>query len=222
MSGTNLLAILQLASPALPVGAYSYSEGIEWLVERGVIRSATDLEQWLRHELQYGSVQLDARVVRRLYGVMEQADPTALAYWNQWLSAQRDTEELRYQSWQMGNALIKLLKDMDLFPSWLTTPIQPCNYGVAFAITAYQWGISLADSLKIYLFSWTANIISAGIRTIPIGQTEGQKMLFRLHALIQEQSDVLTREAGELESCTIGLGLASMYHETQYSRLFRS
>ncbi|MEN9228276.1 MAG: urease accessory protein UreF [Gloeomargarita sp. HHBFW_bins_205] len=219
----SLLALLQLASPALPVGAYSYSEGIEWLVERGVLRSSADLERWLRQELQYGAVQVEGQVLRVLYGAIAQADNAQLDYWNRWLSAQRETEELRHQSWQMGQALLRLLQDMGLFPDWVTVALTPCNYGVAFALTAYQWGLTLPEALVAYLFSWAANLVSAGVRAIPIGPTEGQKLLFGLHGLIHQQTQALLAETTlPFYSCSVGLGLASMYHETQYSRLFRS
>ncbi|MCS6960003.1 MAG: urease accessory protein UreF [Pseudanabaenaceae cyanobacterium SKYGB_i_bin29] len=218
----SFLAALQLASPALPIGAYSYSEGIEWLVEEGVIKNGADLDRWLRHELCYGSVSLDGRILKLIYPLVVDFDIDHLIYWNNWLSAQRDTEELRYQSWQMGSALIKLLQDMGQFPPSLAINLTPCNYVVAFAITAYHWGISLEESLSIFLFTWSANIISAAIKAIPIGQTEGQKILFDLHQLIQAQTGAILLTEVELESCTIGLGLASMRHETQYSRIFRS
>lgn len=219
----DLLAILQLASPTLPVGAYSYSEGIESLVERKIITDGPSLDQWLRHELNYGSISLDAKILVRVFPAIVQQNVRDVIYWNHWLSAQRDTEELRLQSWQMGNALMRLITDMGFDLNWLGVDLTPCNYTIAFAITAHMWGIAVAESLHIYLFSWASNLISAGMRTIPIGQTTGQKLLCNLHDLLIERVDrTMTEASGELEACSVGLGLASMYHETQYSRLFRS
>ena len=108
----RLLKLLQLASPALPVGAYSYSEGIETLVENGAIASSQSLKHWLVQELNYGAIRIEAAVMVRAYQVAALADVAALVYWNQWLSAARETEELRQQSWQMGRSLLRLLLEL--------------------------------------------------------------------------------------------------------------
>lgn len=104
-----LLCLLQLASPALPVGAYSYSEGLETLVNTGTIGNEQSLKHWLEQELRYGAIRLEAAVMVRAYQSAQLDDTQALGYWNNWLSALRETEELRQQSWQMGRSLIRLL-----------------------------------------------------------------------------------------------------------------
>ncbi|PSB06716.1 urease accessory protein UreF, partial [filamentous cyanobacterium CCP2] len=108
----SLLHLLQLVSPALPVGAYSYSEGLETLVQANKITNLSTLEDWLAQELRYGAIRLEAAVLLRIYDAAHSNQLDRLSYWNQWLSAFRETEELREQSWQMGRSLVRLLGDL--------------------------------------------------------------------------------------------------------------
>lgn len=221
-----LLKLLQLTSPALPVGAYSYSEGLESLVDAGIITDQTTLEHWLKRELTYGAVRLEGGILLRSYQAIATQDWPSLTTWNQWLSAARETEELRNQSWQMGRSLLKLL--LDLHPDQLASPINDlkeanCNFAVAFAIAAYHWQIDSKTALLGYLHSWLANLVNAGVRLIPLGQTAGQHTLLTLQFDLEQALDaILHQPDGTLESCGWGLAIASMTHEIQYSRLFRS
>ncbi|NJR49113.1 MAG: urease accessory protein UreF [Leptolyngbyaceae cyanobacterium CSU_1_3] len=217
----NLLRLLQLASSTLPVGAYSYSEGIETLVQLDKINSAEGLEHWLRQELSYGAVRLEAAVMLRSYRSLSHFD--SLIYWNHWLSATRDTEELRSQSWQMGRSLLQLFQNLQ--PGSVPHPLlaDPCNFAIAFGIVAATWEIDERSALLGYLHSWANNLISAGIKLIPLGQTAGQKLLLSLSEVIDRSSqEILTIADDDLATCGWGLSLASMAHETLYSRLFRS
>jgi len=221
---SSLLCLLQLASATLPVGAYSYSEGLEMLVEQGVIAFPENLAHWLQQELSYGAVRLEAAVMVRAYQATQSGNLTALNYWNCWLSAARETEELRQQSWQMGWSLSRLLRDLipEIQPLIAAVGI-PCNYAIAFGIAAQKWQIELSSALLGYLHSWATNIIAAGIKLIPLGQTIGQQLLLALHPQIsQNAAEIIALEDDGLSSCGWGLALASMNHETQYSRLFRS
>lgn len=217
-----LLPLLQLASPSLPVGAYSYSEGLEALVEQKVIDNKDNLCNWLERELRDGTIRVEAAVMLRAYNTLERQDRAQLEYWNAWLSASRETAELRQQSWQMGQSLLKLLGNLQPELREFTV-ISPCNYAIAFGITAASWQIELEAAIAAYLQSWAANFVSAGVKLIPLGQTEGQQILFELRdRLLQTAQEILVLEDDELYSCTWGLSLASMTHETQYTRLFRS
>lgn len=224
MDNSTLLYLLQLVSPTLPVGAYSYSEGIETLVEREIINSKQSLENWLKHELCYGTIRTEVAVMLRIYQSISQEDIEAITYWNAWLSATRETQELRQQSWQMGRSLLKLL--IELQPSigkFLKVLDVNCNYAVAFGIAAASWQIEPEIAAIAYLQSWISNLISAGVRLIPLGQTAGQQILFHLNALLtQVTQEILVLKDEELSSCSWGLTLASMAHQTQYTRLFRS
>jgi urease accessory protein len=222
-----LLRLLQLASSTLPVGAYSYSEGVEAIVQVGKIESAASLEHWLRQELQYGAVRLEAAVMIRAGRSL--CDPDTLLYWNRWLSAARETEELRSQSWQMGRSLMRLFQDLHpgslpLTPhsSLLTSP-ESCNFAIAFGLVAASWEIDERSAVLGYLHSWATNLISAGVKLIPLGQTAGQRLLLGLGDAIERSTqEILTLQDDDLDTCGWGLSLASMAHETLYSRLFRS
>ena len=224
LTHSHFLAILQLASPALPVGAYSYSEGLEMLVENGTITNIENLQDWLKSELIYGSIRLDAAIMVRGFYAIQSGDMQALKRWNLWLSAARDTEELRAASWQMGRSLMQLLGKLepDILPV-VNAVGYPGNYAIAFAIACAHWDINIQAALLAYLHSWANNLITAGIKIIPLGQTAGQELLLGLQPLlITTVGEILTMADDDLGCCNWGLSLASMQHETQYTRLFRS
>ena len=226
----QLLCLLQLAFA--PVGAYSYSEGIESLVETGTIDNETTLRNWLQDSLQFGAVRVEAAVAVRALRAAKIGDLTALSYWNAWATAAKETEELRLQSWQMGRTLLRLLLDLRSPTSdQLKTIVQEfaasggnqCNFAIGFGIAAAHWQIEEEAAILGYLYSWAANLASAGVKLIPLGQTAGQQLLLDLHPQIScTAQEVLKLEDDDLGNCSWGLGLASMAHETQYTRLFRS
>lgn len=211
-------------NPALPVGAYSYSEGLETLVETKIINDVESLKYWLTQELRYGAIRLEAAVMLRSYRAVKAQDLSALSYWNNWLSAARETEELRNQSQQMGGSLIRLLKQLQpQIMSTITALDNPCNYAIAFGIAAANWEINSTAALLGYLHSWLSNLITAGIKLIPLGQTAGQLLLLDLQELLSTATaEIMNLHDDELSCCSWGLSLASMAHEQQYTRLFRS
>lgn len=211
-------------NPALPVGAYSYSEGLETLVETKIINDVESLKHWLTQELRYGAIRLEAAVMLRSYRAVKAQDLSALSYWNNWLSAARETEELRNQSQQMGGSLIRLLKQLQpQIMSTITALDNPCNYTIAFGIAAANWEINPTAALLGYLHSWLSNLITAGIKLIPLGQTAGQLLLLDLQELLSTATaEIMNLHDDELSCCSWGLSLASMGHEQQYTRLFRS
>ncbi|MDX2228735.1 MAG: urease accessory protein UreF [Leptolyngbyaceae cyanobacterium bins.349] len=227
MNSANLLRLLQLASSTLPVGAYSYSEGLETLTDQGHMTDQAALEHWLTRELQYGSARLDAAIVLRSHRAIAMQDWPALIAWNRWLTAARETEELRAQNEQMGRSLLKLWGDLHpelaTLPAIATLQAEGCQFAVAFAIAAQQGQLDEQSTLLGYVYSWVANLVSAGIKLIPLGQTAGQQTLVNLQPQIEQTvADVLQLADESLEVCGWGLAIASMIHETQYSRLFRS
>ncbi len=223
-NNNNLLHLLQLASPSLPVGAYSYSEGLETLVEVKTIHDRESLKHWLTAELKYGAIRLETAIVLRSYKSVITGDRQALYDWNAWLSAARETEELRNSSWQMGRSLSRLMSKIQPEVKPLIDAVgEPCNYAIAFGIAAAFWRIQLRATLLGYLQSWLTNLISVGVKLIPLGQTTGQELLLEFQPLLIEMVNaVLELEDEELSCCSVGLSLASMTHETQYTRLFRS
>lgn len=224
LTDSHLLSILQLASPALPVGAYSYSEGLEMLIENGTITNSQNLKQWLEAELRYGAMRLDAAVMVRVWQAAKVGDVETLRRWNLWLSAARETEELRASAWQMGRSLMQLLGKLqpEILPLADAVGI-PCNYAIAFGIASAHWNINIQAALLAYLHSWATNLITAGIKLIPLGQTAGQELLLELQGLFSAATvEILALADDDLGCCSWGLSLASMQHETQYTRLFRS
>lgn len=233
-SAQALLRLLQLTSPALPVGAYSYSEGLETLVEQGLVITPTALTDWLKQELAYGLVAIDGAAVGLVHRAASQTglsdlttlpQAVAIAHLNQQLSALRDSEETRQQSWTMGRALVRMA--IHLHPdlkSWFIAVGSPCNFAVAFALVANRWDIEAQAAVLGYLHSWAANLITSAVKLIPLGQTVGQQMLLELYPLLEETCDrcLAAQTLDDLALSSWGTSLATMQHEALYTRLFRS
>ncbi|WP_445974479.1 urease accessory protein UreF [Oxynema aestuarii] len=224
-----LLSLLQLASPALPVGSYSYSEGLETLVDRAIVNDSKSLQTWIENELEFGSIRIDAAIVARSHRCTIAENFSQLEAWNAWLSASRETEELRIQSEQMGSSLLQLF--LTLRPEYTQkfdnlqkrSQNTSCHFAIAFGLAAACLQVPETEAILGYLHSWITNIIAAGIKLIPLGQTAGQELLFNLQNPLIEASEIILDLADDdLNSCSWGLALASMQHECQYSRLFRS
>jgi urease accessory protein len=206
------------------VGGYSYSEGLESLVSQGIIKDRSTFAAWIDRELGVGAIRIETAVMDRAYLAMSESAGARLQYWNDWLTAARETEELREQSWQMGGSLIKLAIELTPEIKDLVSNVGlPCNYAIAFGITAQYWQIDRQATIVAYLHSWVTNLIGAGVKLIPLGQTAGQQLLWELQEEIDRLSlTIPTLEDTDLYACSWGLALASMQHETLYSRLFRS
>ena len=220
----QLLRLLQLASPLLPVGGYSYSEGLESLILQGIITDRITLQAWIESELQAGAIRIETAVMDRAYLAGLELKPERLQYWNHWLSAARETEELRQQSWQMGGSLAKLVVELTPGIQDLMTAIaRPCHYAIAFGVTAQYWQIDRQAAILAYLHSWATNQIGVGVKLIPLGQTAGQQIVWQLQGELDLLAQMIpTLADSDLYACSWGSSLASMQHETLYSRLFRS
>lgn len=221
-----LLKLLQLSNSAFPLGAYSYSEGLESAIAQQIIHRKEDLSQWLQDELSHGTIRLETALMLRGYRCWVKGDLSGLEAWNQWGSAIKETSELREQSWQMGNTLTRLFLALENHPDLekrIKAVGKPCNYAIAMGIVSAYWKIEEYSAILGSLHSWTTNLINAGVKLIPLGQTAGQQLLSQLHPQIETAAtEILQLKDDELYTCSWGLGLASMQHEAQYSRLFRS
>ena len=215
ITSTDALArLLQLASPALPVGAYSYSGGLEAAVEAGIVRDAASAERWIGDVLEHSVARMEAPVLWRMM-----SDPTALQSWNDFFLASRETAELRAETVQMGYSLARLLEDLGVGK----VPLEEPAFPAAFAFAAGAWGIDPQAALQAYLWTWLENQAMAAVKSVPLGQTEAQAMLLRLGGrLAGIAKDVAARPDENLANFTPGLAILSARHETQYSRLFRS
>jgi urease accessory protein len=224
MPWDQLWKLLQLASPSLPVGAYSYSEGLEVLRENDRLNTAQDLQEWFEMELRYGSIATEGTVLVRAFQAVQNQDLETLRYWNQWWSAWRETEELRNQSWQMGRSLCRLggALEPELLPYFQASG-EVCNFVIAFATIAAYWQLPLSSVVSAYLYSWLSNGINAGVRLIPLGQTLAQQILLALHPSLDHATQkALTQADHELGGWSHGMGMISSHHEYLYTRLFQS
>jgi urease accessory protein len=224
MNPTSLLKLLQLTNSSLPVGAYNYSEGLETLIDQGIIRESESLNNWLKQELISGAIRIETAVLLRAYQATKLNNLEAINYWNNWLSASRETEELRLQSWQMGRTVLQLFAALEPQQKPLLSNCKsPFNYAVAWGLIAALWELD-AESVSLgYLSSWVNNLITVGVKLIPLGQTQGQQIWQAVTPIITQVSpEILALEDENLFSCNWGMSLASMNHETLYSRLFRS
>lgn len=229
MSGTSdrrLVRLLQLASPTLPVGAYSYSQGLESAVEAGIVQDARSAEAWIAGLLEHSMARMEAPVFLRLTDAWQRDDTQAVGDWNTLLLASRETAEIRAETAQMGYSLARLLIDIgDLDERSLAAlrAFEECTFATVFALATARWGISRADALLAYLWAWLENQVMAAVKSVPLGQTDGQRLL---HAIGGRLDDIAARAAAldddDLGSFVPGLALLSSRHETQYSRLFRS
>lgn len=221
-----LVRLLQLASPALPIGAYSYSQGIEWSVESGTIGNATDAEQWIGDLLEGPVATGEAAVVARCVDAAAGADWMRFVCWNAWFRASRESSELAAETLQMGGSLVKLLMEVDAGSAARVAALDrhgPLTLPAAYGLAASAFGIATADAVIAYVWSWTENQVLAALKTVPLGQVAGQKMLLALGARIPAVVSIaLEVEDDDVASFAPGLAIASARHETQYSRLFRS
>ena len=205
----SLARLLQLASPTLPVGAYSYSQGLESAVEAGVVHDAASAERWIGDVLELSLARLELPLVRRQID-----DPTQER--NDFFLATRETAELRAETLQMGHSLAKLLGDVGI-----AVPFEQPAFPTAYALAVRHWGIPPGDALVAYLWSWLENQVMAAVKAVPLGQTAGQKILLALGGRLEA---IAGNPLGEERWSNFAPGLArlSAKHETQYTRLFRS
>ena len=220
------LALLQLVSPALPVGAFGYSEGLEVLVQASVLCNAADIEHWLRAELQRGAVRLEAASLRlfvqdfaRWCSTSDSVAHQSLVDLDRWLLSMRDAPELRAQQSQMGMALIELMAEMGHpLPQSLSL-----SWPAAWAWAAYSLLIPQQEIVEGYLYGWVANQLSAAVRLVPLGPTSAQVLQLRLSPLIKRQAELLfNQNPRQLWSAGLGASMAQLAHAELYSRLFRS
>lgn len=219
----SLLRLMQLVSPALPVGAYAYSQGLEHAVCAGWVRDEATAAEWIGGLLEHALCRLDAPVLSRLHAAWMAEDGEQVEYWAAFLHASRESEELQAEDRQLGGALARLLTDLELGEArpWISHPCR--SFAVLFALAGARWGIPTKDTLAGYLWAWAENQVAAAIKLVPLGQTAGQRILSRM---LQRIPFAVERASGfgdeDIGFFTPGLSIASAAHETQYSRLFRS
>jgi urease accessory protein len=221
-----LVRLLQLASPALPIGAYSYSQGLEWVVAEGVVRDASSAENWIGDVMEHVIAPGEAAVLGRLLDSAVVCDWSTFERWNAWFRASRETAEFRAETEQMGGSLAKLAVELGLVDAPARdalAAITPVTLPAAYAIAARAFDVPPEPALVAYLWSWLENQVLAAMKLVPLGQLAGQRVLHALGTRIPAVVAAAGSAADEdIASFAPGLALASSRHETQYTRLFRS
>ena len=223
----QLVRLLQLASPALPVGAYTYSQGLEWAVESGVIRDETTAGRWIADLLRHGIGRYEAPLVFSLMAAWTATDAPEIARLNAEFLASRESAELRAETAQMGFSLRRLLRDLrDDALADVATLLegQPeLAFPTVWAGIAATWKIDPQAALTAYLWSWAENQVMAALKSVPLGQAAGQRLLAELGARIPAVAvDAQKLPETQWSNFTPAFAIACARHETQYSRLFRS
>lgn len=226
MQAQALLHLLQLSSPSLPIGAYSYSQGLEAAIENGMVKDETSARRWIIDVLHEVVARFEAPVLWRLLQAFETRDAEAVASWTERFIAARDTSEFRAETIQMGYSLGKLCSDLQLGDADMLALLQaqtevPLPTALAYAAVTLK--VPAEAALLGMLFSWAENQVLVCVKSVPLGQVAGQRLLLSLQAELEvaaQQAQQLPDE--ELSNWSPGLSLLSMQHEVQYSRLYRS
>ena len=225
----SLLRQQNWLSPAFPTGAYSYSHGLEWAVEAGQIRDRESLVDWLETDLRYGSMRNEAIFFHEAWRAASEDNPGRLIEVAELATVFRSTSEFALESVQQGTACLATLRQVwyDRLLDWLSETLRKLNLSPAFAVIlgvrAATQSVPVTLALPAFLQSFVANLVNAGVRLLPLGQTEGQRALAQLEEAVldaTEQTRLATLD--DLGSAAFMVDLSSMAHETQYTRLFRS
>jgi urease accessory protein len=219
----TLLRLLQLASPSLPVGAYAYSQGLEWAVAAGWVSDDRSLARWLEDQLCHSIEGVDLPILARLYEAVCRGDDAAQVSWSRHLIALRETRELVSDDCDRGRALARLLRDLGVAAAAPWVEREDVPFAALTAVAAVAWEIPLAATAHAYAWSWLENQVLAGVKLIPLGQVSGQRLLLELAPTIPPVCErALARSDDEIGGMLPILAIASSLHETQYTRLFRS
>ena len=218
INAAQLLKLLTLSSTALPVGAYCYSQGVESAIEIGLIQDEASSMAYFEEVLEMLLVRFELPVLKRL--VQSYADDTEFLHWANLYKASRESKELLAESQQLAFSLNAWIKDVLKMPVEVKKQF---GFVPVYAQLCGRLGLNEADVLTAYSFSVLENQVLAAVKTVPVGQMSGQRILWHLHSLVpQAVEQALALQDDELSSALPRYAMLSMQHETQYSRLFRS
>lgn len=226
LTAPALLQLLQLASPALPVGGFSYSEGLESAVDTAHVRDEAGAVAWLLDQLHLSLARSDLPAMAQAFSAWQRSDSDRVREINDWLVHTRDSAEMRQQNLQMGRSMAEWLKHHESGDDRLAAlnALAPApTWPVAFALAAVYTGAERPAAMLAFAFGWSANMVAAAMRCVPLGQIAGQRMLARLIGQLPQA--VQAAEAmhdAERQAFTPMLAILGALHESQYSRLFRS
>jgi urease accessory protein len=222
-----LLQLMWLASPALPVGGFSYSEALEAAVDDGRVTGEASAAAWLANQMALAPARADLPVLAQAHLAWQRHDLARVSRLNDFIGRTRETRELRLQSEQMGRSLVEWLRNQsghdDERLQHLAALAPSPTWPIAFGLATARAEASAAQALHASLFGWAENMVQAALKAVPLGQLAGQRILQalveRMPALI---AAALAMADDDIQSFSPMLGIASARHETQYSRLFRS
>jgi urease accessory protein len=221
VNAAALLHLLQFASPALPIGGYSYSQGLEAAIEQGLVTDADSARAWIASYLVEVMATWDAPLLWRLMGAFASADTDAVALWSERFIASRDTFEFRAESIQMGYSLVRLVQELGVAD--VAGLGDEVALPTAFACAVAALDVPPAEALVAWLFSWAENQVLVCVKSVPLGQVAGQRLLLSLRADIERAAiHAQTIPDDALSNWAPGLSLLSMQHEVQHGRLYRS
>ncbi|MHB8427304.1 MAG: urease accessory protein UreF [Acidiferrobacterales bacterium] len=219
---TDLLWLLRLASPALPVGAYSYSQGLEWAVEAAWVKDEASAGTWIEEHLTLVLGRFELPLLAAALRAWARDDGPEVHRLNAFVLASRETRELRDETVQMGYSLLALARQLPEFSGLHSTA---CEWAYPVALSRLAAALRLAESdlLYAYAFAWLENQVTAAVKAVPLGQVAGQRLISALSVRIPQVCDAaLVLPESDWYSSAPGLAVASSMHETQYTRLFRS
>jgi urease accessory protein len=220
-----LIQLIWLASPALPIGGFSYSEGLEAAIDQGLVHDESSASVWLVDQLHLTQSRGDMAVVGHMIAAWQAQDYCRLESLSKWVHATRESAELRLQSEQMGRSMLEWLRNQEALDA---NTIEMCNrwmptYPLMFALALSRTGAPLEQCLQAYAFGWAENMVQAAIKSVPLGQNSGQRILTKLAQHIASAvSHALQVTDDTRQAFSPMLAILSAQHETQYSRLFRS
>ena len=225
MHDSSLIQLMWLASPALPIGGFSYSECLEAAVDSARVTTESDASDWLLDQLELSLARSDLAVLAQAIPAWQNDDAPRIEALNAWVLQTRESSELRAQTEQMGRSLLEWLRNHTTASAdqiQQLADLQP-TYPMAFALAAASTQAPVRDCLLAYAFGWAENMVQAAIKSVPLGQSAGQRILSKLAAHIPKAVDhALTLPDDARQAFSPMLAILSARHEVQYSRLFRS
>ena len=221
-----LVRLLQLASPALPVGAYSYSQGLEWAVEAGTVKNEAGALAWIGDQLEWNLGRYEAPLLLRLLAAWTADDKHAALQLDAEYLATRESAELRAETLQMGYSMQRLLHELGDFPPPLLAAIAASpapTFMLGWSCAAAAWQIPPTDALTAWLWTWAENQTMAALKAVPLGQAAGQRLLQEIGRCLPAVVErALTLNPADYSNFAPGFAIACCNHETQYTRIFRS
>jgi urease accessory protein len=222
LPAASLLQLIWLASPALPVGGFSYSEGLEAAIEWAGVGNEDAAADWLAGQLHLSLARSDLAVVAQAIGAWRNGESARIRELNGWVFQTRESAEFRLQTEQMGRSFVEWLKLRHADAAAIFDTL-PASYPIAFAFAASRTEAPVRDACLAFAFGWAENMAAAAVKAVPLGQSAGQRILGRLAAEIPAAVDrALALADDERQAFSPMLAVLSARHETQYSRLFRS